>query len=235
MGCTGGVCLCVSGEEGDEAGPPPAPPAGSRRCVRELIHRQRGRCLPHPPRPHPRLQRPPRSPAGPRHGGGRGGLRGGGRRREGAEDGFARTPRAGRRPLAPRRPASPSPGGCSPAGRGGGRVPERSGERGDGARGMRRGAGGRDASGPQVHRQVEVGRWMVQPGMVFVLFNKKPTSITKPQMPSLSRKHRRQHLHRCARTVTRRAERRHACVTSQWCSAVRVVLHHRRGSAAPKA
>lgn len=147
-------------------------------------------------------------------------------------------------------PAPPAPGGgpSPPAGPprlrqvgaprragAGGESPSGAGKGGDGARGMRRGAGGRDASGPQVHRQVEVGRWMVQPGMVFVLFNKKPTSITKPQMPSLSRKHRRQHLHRCARTVTRRAERRHACVTSQWCSAVRVVLHHRRGSAAPKA
>lgn len=150
-------------------------------------------------------------------------------------------------------PAPPAPGGgpSPPAGpprlrqvgaprRGQGRGaargnPERSGE----GETEPAGCGGAREAGVRAARKrigsLEVGRWMVEPGMVSVLFNKKPTSITKPQIPSLSRNHRRQHLCRCARTVTRRGERRHACVTSRWCSAVRVVLHHRRGSAGPKA
>lgn len=237
--------MCVGG--GDEAGPPPAPPAGSRRCVPELIHRERGRCLPPPPAPpptHPPARAaaaataPPRSPAGPRHGGGRGGLRGGGRRREGAEDGFARAPRAGRRPLAPRRPASPSPGGCSPAraGTGGGprHRPERSGDGGT----EPAGCGGAREAGMRAARKcmcsLEVGRWMVERGMVSILFSMKPISIAKPQIPFLRRNDCGQHLRRCARTATRGGERRHACVTSQWCSAVRAVLHHRCGKGMDK-
>lgn len=221
----GGVyrgCVCVSGGE-DEAGPPPAPPAGSRRCVRELIHRERGRCLPHSPRTptHPPARAaaaaaaPPRSPAGPRHGGGRGGLRGGGRRREGAEDGFARAPRAGRRPLTPRRPASPSPGGCSRRGQGrGAAAASPRAERGRGTepagRGGAREAGTRAARG--CIGTSGVGRWVVGRGMVSILFPVKPTSVTKPQIPFLCRNHRGRHLRRCGRAATRGGDRRHTRV-----------------------
>lgn len=154
---------------GDEAGPPPAPPAGSRRCVRELIPRQRGRCLPHPSHPRP--------PTGPlRSGRGRPAkvTRGSPAwwRPRGAERRRAAAGRSRRwlRPRPPRREAAPRPPPARRAfarwvlpgaGRGGGAargIPRAERGGGDGARGMRGGRGRQGCERPASASAVRGGQ-----------------------------------------------------------------------------